>query len=195
MNSEDIRNEILTNPDLFNLLPDYKTIATTMSVGRTKLVPTEIGEGTIIAKLREISPGTEGQFLDFLVSLGGTQRDIYWMMNVIRSGRLRIDNPATRAGLVDLKNAIPTIAAQVDKLLELGVESDIITESQVKQAMLSYVNTGPDIILVQDQISFDGKYVVLDGGTYKATDLVRVKNIENSDQEVAFSAKFIAFGE
>jgi recombinational DNA repair protein RecR len=80
-------------------------------------------------------------------------------------------------------------------LLELGVESDIITESQVKQAMLSYVNTGPDIILVQDQISFDGKYVVLDGGTYKATDLVRVKNIENSDQEVAFSAKFIAFGE
>ena len=77
MNSEDIRNEILTNPDLFNLLPDYKAIATNMSVGRTKLVPTEIGEGTIIAKLREISPGTGGQFLDLLVSLGSSQRDIY----------------------------------------------------------------------------------------------------------------------
>ena len=72
------------------------------------------------------------------------------MMNVIKSGRLRIDNEATRAGLIDLKNAVPSIASQVDKLLELGIEPDIITESQVKSAMLSYIDTGPDILLIQN---------------------------------------------
>lgn len=106
-------------------------IAAALSVGRTKLVPTEIGAGTILAALGEGG----GAFLDALVEIGAVNRNVYWTMDLIRQGRLRIDLPATRAGMQGLAAAVPSLAPAVTALLTLGYESDPIDVGAVSAAL------------------------------------------------------------
>lgn len=106
-------------------------IAAALSVGRTKLVPTEIGAGTILAALGEGG----GAFLDALVEIGTVNRNVYWTMDLIRQGRLRIDLPATRAGMQGLAAAVPSLAPAVTALLTLGYESDPIDVGAVSAAL------------------------------------------------------------
>lgn len=108
-------------------------IAAALSVGRTKLVPTEIGAGTILAALGEGG----GAFLDALVEIGESNRNVYWTMDLIRQGRLRIDLPATRAGMHGLAAAAPSLAPAVTALLTLGYESDPIDVGAVSAALNS----------------------------------------------------------
>lgn len=106
-------------------------IAAALSEGRTKLVPTEIGSGTILAALGEGG----GAFLDALVAIGESNRNVYWTMDLIRQGRLRIDLPATRAGMQGLAAAVPSLAPAVQALLTLGYEPDPIALDDVSNAL------------------------------------------------------------
>ena len=106
-------------------------IAAALSEGRTKLVPTEIGSGTILAALGEGG----GAFLDALVAIGESNRNVYWTMDLIRQGRLRIDLPATRAGMQGLAAAVPALAPAVQVLLTLGYEPDPISHAEVAAAL------------------------------------------------------------
>ena len=108
-------------------------VAAALSEGRTKLAPTEIGAGTILAALGEGG----GAFLDALVEIGAVNRNVYWTMDLIRQGRLRIDLPATRAGMHGLAAAAPSLAPAVTALLTLGYESDPIDVGAVSAALNS----------------------------------------------------------
>lgn len=109
-------------------------IADLLSTGRTKMVPTEIGAGTILAVLGGVGL-SGGAFLDTLVAVGETNRDVYWTMDLIKQGRLRIDMQATRLGLQGLAVAIPTLASAVTALLTLGIVADPIAPRQVSEAL------------------------------------------------------------
>lgn len=106
-------------------------VAAALSEGRTKLVPTEIGSGTILAALGDGG----GAFLDTMVAIGESNRNVYWTMDLIRQGRLRIDLPATRAGMQGLAAAIPSLAPAVQALLTLGYEPDPIDVGAVSAAL------------------------------------------------------------
>ena len=106
-------------------------IAAALSEGRTKLVPTEIGSGTILAALGDGG----GAFLDALVAIGEANRNVYWTMDLIKQGRLRIDLPATRAGMQGLAAAVPSLAPAVQALLTLGYEPDPIDVGAVSAAL------------------------------------------------------------
>lgn len=110
---------------------DCPGMAAALSAGRQKLVPTEIGSGTILATL---GPGG-GAFLDALVTIGESNRDVYWTMDLIRQGRLRIDLQATRDGMQALAQAVPSLAQAVKALLTLGYADDPISEFEVRRAV------------------------------------------------------------
>lgn len=106
-------------------------LAALVSVGRTRTVPLEIGVGTILAALN----GSGGVFLDALVAFGAQNRDVYWTMDLIRQGRLRIDMPATRAGMQGLAAAVPQLADGITELLKLGVQPDPVPLQQLSSAL------------------------------------------------------------
>lgn len=110
-------------------------IAAALSVGRQKLVPTEIGSGTVLATLAPHG----GEFLDSLVQIGAVNRDVYWTMDLIKQGRLRIDLPAVRTGLSGLAQAVPTLAPAVAALLTLGYAPDPISYAEVSRALSAEV--------------------------------------------------------
>ena len=111
---------------------EHGQIAAIVSEGRTRLVPTEIGAGTILATLG--SGG--GAFLDMLVAVGQQDRNVFWTTDLVKQGRLRIDLAATRAGLQALAIAVPSLADDVTALLTLGYApapvsvQDVITALQ-----------------------------------------------------------------
>lgn len=113
-----------------------QAIADALSTGRQRLVPTEIGVGTILETLKGVGSGG-GVFLDTLTSIGTANRDVYWTMVLINKGTLRIDKPAVRAGMQELAAAVPPIQPEIDALLALGYVDDPITEFQVRCALLN----------------------------------------------------------
>ena len=106
-------------------------LAALVSVGRAKPVPTEIGVGTILASMA----GSGGVFLDTLAAVGEQNRDVHWTMDLIRQGRLRIDMPATRAGMQALAQAVPQLADGIAALLTLGVTNDPVPVGDVSRAL------------------------------------------------------------
>lgn len=111
---------------------NYVALAALVSTGRTRVLPTEIGVGTILAALN----GAGGVFLDTLVAVGEQNRDVFWTMDLIRQGRLRIDMPATRAGMQGLAAAVPQLADGIAELLKLGVQPDPVSEFDVRVALV-----------------------------------------------------------
>ncbi len=113
------------------------TVQITEELNKTrpfKLVSTLIGTGTILAKFS----GLGGQFLDTLDALGATDRDIYWLLhgNILR-GACDIGDPATRAGLVKLRDNLPAFTAGINALLSMAQIPDPINEFEVRKACWS----------------------------------------------------------
>lgn len=134
---DEIISAIVANPEILALataeIVDTQTIADLLSIGKKKLAPTEIGAGTILAVL-----GTNGgAFLDTLVSIGQVNRNVYWTMDLIKQGRLRIDLEATRNSMIALAAAIPSIADAITALLTLGYVPDPYSEFEVRQAIFA----------------------------------------------------------
>lgn len=108
--------------------------AATLSIGRKKLVPTEIGYGTIVATLRGIDGGG-GAFLDTINAVAASDRDAFYTMKSIDRGVFRIDLQESRDGLSALAAAVPTLATRVAELLTLGYADDPISVDAVSKAL------------------------------------------------------------
>jgi hypothetical protein len=103
-------------------------IAAAVSVGRVSIQSRLIGIGTILATLGAAG----GQFLDGLVAIGATDRNVFWAMELIKAGTLDIGMPATRAQVSALAIASPAVAPAVSALLALAEVPDPVTELQVR---------------------------------------------------------------
>lgn len=119
------------NPRLDPSGRDDVAIASMLSAGRTRSVPTEIGIGTVLAVVGEGG----GAFLDRLVQIGQADRNVHWAFKLIERGAYRIDLPASRAGMLALAAAAPDTAGAISALLELGIEPDPINPQTVTAAL------------------------------------------------------------
>ncbi|WP_305821389.1 hypothetical protein [Massilia brevitalea] len=106
-------------------------IAAILSVGRTAYGATQIGEGTVVA----VMDPRGGLFLDAVVELGQVDRDVHWGMAPVRRGVLDLSVPAARASLIALRSKLPNYAAEIDKLLQVGVVPDPIDFNVVSDAL------------------------------------------------------------
>lgn len=106
-------------------------IADILSAGRTRPVTTEIGIGTVLAKL-----GADGgAWLDALDNVGLQDANVRWSMVLIRDGRFRIDMAESRAAMQHLATNVPDLAAGIAALLTLGVEPDPLSVTDVSREL------------------------------------------------------------
>lgn len=106
-------------------------IADILSAGRTRPVHTEIGIGTVLAKLG----AGGGVWLDALDAVGQQDANVRWSMVLIREGRFRIDMAESRAAMQHLATNVPELAAGIAALLTLGVEPDPLSVTDVSRAL------------------------------------------------------------
>ena len=102
-------------------------LAEALSVGRKVPASKLIGVGTIQAT---IGKGA-GAFLDGLVTLGQTDRDVYWAMELIKAGNLDIGMPETRAQILTLATETPSIADACNAILAVAMVDDPISVDTV----------------------------------------------------------------
>lgn len=133
MTPADIRAAIAADPALQALVPDTVAVASALSEGRTRLKSTEIGVGMILATLAPDG----GTFLDDLNAVGQTDRNVYWVMDLLRQGRFDIGMTASRAMMQQLAVVYPQLAAGFEQLLPLGEESDVVSEYDVRCAIFN----------------------------------------------------------
>lgn len=125
---EDIR--AICPPELIAQRNDV-AIAAALSVGRVKVQSRLIGIGTILATL-----GPQGgAFLDGLVKLGETDRNVYWAMELVRRGELDIGMDATRQQIGALIEQFPEMKPAVDALLSLAEVPDPVDVNAVSDAL------------------------------------------------------------
>lgn len=110
---------------------DTQAIADAVNVGRVRIAPKLIGIGTILATLG----ASGGVFLDGLVALGASDRNVFWAMELIKSGQLDVGMPTTRCQVEALGQLVPTMASAVAALLALAETPDPITELDVRCAL------------------------------------------------------------
>lgn len=126
MDYDQLYNDILAGG--FNLTNrDDGAIAAALSVGRTKLQATEVGNGTIL----ETIGLTAGNAL--LDVLNGAP-DFRYVKPLLEQGRLRIDSAMVRATLDTLVPAVIT-AEQAAALKNLAVVDDPVSVQDVAKAL------------------------------------------------------------
>jgi hypothetical protein len=108
-------------------LDDHGAIAAALSVGRTKLVKTEIGEGTILATL-----GLEAgnAFLDVV----DAHPDFRHVKKIVARGEFDMSSPVSQAGV---QGMVPTVLTQeqADALQGLAVQPDPVASQDVTRAL------------------------------------------------------------
>lgn len=121
-----LRDEILAGGfDLANR--DDGAIAAALSAGRTKLVPVEIGNGTIIETIG-LSAGNA------LLDVINSAPDFRYIKPLLEQGRLRVDSALVRGTLDSL---VPSVisSGHAAALKALAVVPDTITPQQVAAAL------------------------------------------------------------
>lgn len=122
-------NEILAlDPELVASRNDV-AIAAALSVGRTRLVPTEIGNGLVLATV-----GLEvgNALLDAL----NTLPDYRYVKPLLEQGRLDISTPLARGGLDALVGNIAGFTqARADALKALAERPDPVSDLDVRKAL------------------------------------------------------------
>lgn len=124
--------EILALPEELRQSQDTQAIADALSVGRVKLVPTEIGAGTVLMVLG-IEDGNA--LLDVINSVS----DFRHVKPLVEQGRLRIDMPLVRATLDSLVPLVLT-TEQADALKAVAEIPDPVDEMEVRR--LCWSNEG-----------------------------------------------------
>lgn len=129
MTPQEIRDAIAADPALQALAAagSIGTIAATLSEGRTKLAPTEVGNGTIL----EVLGLTVG---NALLDVINTAPDFRYVKPLVEQGRLRLDAPLTIAALQSLVPSVLT-QAQADALVARAQAPDQVTDAQVQAAI------------------------------------------------------------
>lgn len=102
---------------------DHGVMANVINQGRTKLVPTEVGIGTIL----EVLGLTAGNaFLDILYA----NTDFKYVRPLLEQGRLRVDSTLVR-GTLDALVGNGLTLAQANSLKNLAVQDDFVTALEV----------------------------------------------------------------
>lgn len=129
MTNDEIRAAIAASPELQALAAAGNTqaIADALSAGRTRFVPTEIGNGTILEVLG-LAKGNA------LIDLINTHADFRHVKPLVEQGRLRLDTMLVRATLQSLVPAVLT-QAEADALVARAKEPDPVTHTQVGAAL------------------------------------------------------------
>lgn len=129
MTNDEIRAAIAASPELQALAAAGSTqgIADALSVGRTRFVPTEIGNGTILEVLG-LAKGNA------LIDIINTQPDFRHVKPLVEQGRLRLDTMLVRATLQSLVPAVLT-QAEADALVARAKVPDPVTHDQVGAAL------------------------------------------------------------
>lgn len=109
-------------------LDDHGAIAAALSVGRTKLVPTEIGNGKI---LETIGLQAGNQLLDAIYNAP----DFKYVVPLLEQGRLDISSAVSQGALDMLAISGACTQANADKLKALAVVPDIVSSHDVTKAL------------------------------------------------------------
>ena len=125
------RDEILA---LAMPLDDHGAIADALSVGRTKVVATPIGIGTVLAVMAPIG----GDFLNALEAMGAADSNVKWALKMIEQGTFDVGHPVTRAQLEAFALAAPVMATGIAALLNVAVQADPVSSQEVSKAMEGY---------------------------------------------------------
>lgn len=121
-----LRDEILAGGfDLQNR--DDGAIAAALSIGRTKLVPTEIGNGLVLETIGLVSGNA-------LLDVIATAPDFRHVKPLLEQGRLRMDSAMVRSTLDSLVPAVIT-QGEADALKALAVQPDIVMAQDVARAL------------------------------------------------------------
>lgn len=125
------RDEILA---LNMPMDDHGAIAAALSVGRTKIVPTPIGIGTVLA----VMAPQGGDFLNALETMGATDANVKWALKMIEQATFDIGHPVTRAQLAAFAQAAPALADGIAALLNVAVQDAPVSSQEVSKAMEGY---------------------------------------------------------
>lgn len=115
-------------------LDDHGAIAAALSVGRTKVVPTPIGIGTVLA----VMAPQGGDFLNALETMGATDANVKWALKMIEQATFDIGHPVTRAQLEQFAQDAPVLADGIAALLDVAVQDDPVSSQDVSKAMEGY---------------------------------------------------------
>ena len=122
------RDEILA---LNMPMDDHGAIAAALSAGRTKIVSTPIGIGTVLA----VMAPQGGDFLNTLETLGAQDANVKWALKMIEQATFDIGHPVTRAQLEQFAIAAPALADGIAALLNVAVVADPVSSQEVSKAM------------------------------------------------------------
>lgn len=128
MTEEEILSAVSASSELKALIPDTAAIAAALSVGRTRLVHTEIGNGSILQAMG-IAEGNA--VLDFI----NTHSDLRHVKPLVEQGRLRLDAEMTRQFLQTFVNINLCSQASANRLLAMAQAPDPVDETTVKRAL------------------------------------------------------------
>lgn len=106
-------------------------IAAHLSVGRTRIVPTQTGIGTILA----VMAPDGGDFLNAIETIGATDSNCKWVLRLIEAGRLDLGNPVTRAQFQIFGMFHPSQVAPITALLAEGVVADPVDVGALSDAI------------------------------------------------------------
>ena len=106
-------------------------LAESLSVGRVRIAPKEIGIGTMLAALAP----NGGAFMDGLIALGETDRNVYWAVDLIKQGKLDVGMAATREQVLALAAEHPELASAATSLLALAEVPDVIPAARVSEVL------------------------------------------------------------
>jgi hypothetical protein len=112
-------------------LDDHGALAEALSVGRTKVVTSPIGIGTVLAAMAP----SGGDFLNALESMGAIDSNVKWALKMIEQGTFDVGHPVTRAQLQAFAVAVPTMVAGIDALLNVALVPDVVTEHDIRCAI------------------------------------------------------------
>ncbi len=112
-------------------LTDHGAVAVALSAGRTKVIPSPIGIGTVLAVMAPIG----GDFLNALEGIGATDSNVKWALKMIEQGTFDVGHQVTRAQLEAFAVAVPAMADGVAALLAVAVVPDPVSSQDVSKAL------------------------------------------------------------
>lgn len=136
MTADEIRAAIQADPALQALLDNTTALAAALSVGRTRTVPTEIGNGTVL----EVLGLTTG---NALLDVINTAPDFRHVKPLVEQGRLRLDSALVQATMQSLVGTVLT-QAQADALKAHCQAPMVISPQEVQAAI--YNEAGERVI-------------------------------------------------
>lgn len=124
-----LRDEILSLDPALIASRDDAAIASTLSVGRKKIVPTDIGNGLVLAT---VGMAVGNALLDIL----NTAPNFRYVKPLLEQGRLDISTPLARAALDGLVGVVAGFEqSHADSLKALAEADDPVSVSAVSEAL------------------------------------------------------------